>query len=52
MTNNPTDQSFRLVPFLFQFAEPLPQAAHQTLRYDAQRQISQALVNGVWVDAP
>lgn len=38
-------------PFLFQFAEAIPASAHYSLRYDAQRQISQAFVNGQWIDS-
>lgn len=40
------------VPFLFRFAERLPESECLLLRYDAARQISQACVSGRWVDAP
>jgi hypothetical protein len=39
------------VPFLFRFAERLPHAEEQPFRYDTTRQISQVLMDGVWVDA-
>jgi len=40
-------------PFLFRYAEELPEEkTRHLLRYDAVRQISQALVNGEWIDTP
>jgi hypothetical protein len=38
-------------PFLLRFAKPLPEMSYPALRYDAIRQISQAFVDGHWVDA-
>ncbi len=37
-------------PFLFRFAELIPHQELRPLRYDAQRQISQVLVGGEWID--
>jgi hypothetical protein len=39
-------------PFLFRFARPLPEISCPPLRYDSRRQISQAFVDGRWIDAP
>lgn len=39
------------LPFLFHFKEPIPESAHHSLRYDAHRQVSQALVQGRWIDS-
>jgi hypothetical protein len=41
-----------MVPFLFRFAQPIPAYLRHLLRYDAQRQISQVLIDGKWVDGP
>jgi hypothetical protein len=38
------------VPFVARFAERLDEAPLRTLRYDPQRQVSQVLVEGRWVD--
>jgi hypothetical protein len=40
------------VPFLFRFAEPIPEAPLLPVRYDGRRQLSQVLVDGRWVDSP
>ena len=41
-----------MVPFLFAFAEPLPESPLLLLRYDASRQISQVSIAGTWIDGP
>ena len=38
-------------PFLTRYAEPLSGARRTSHRYDEVRQVSQVLVDGVWVDA-
>jgi len=48
MTSSPT-RTMR--PFLVRFAQPLPVAPANRLRYDRYRQISQVFVDGVWIDA-
>jgi hypothetical protein len=40
------------VPFLFRFAQPIPEVPLHPLRYDAARQISQTLIGGRWTDTP
>jgi hypothetical protein len=40
------------LPLLFRFAEPLPSCDAVPLRYDPARQISQVLIDGIWLDAP
>jgi hypothetical protein len=40
------------LPFVFRFAERLPEVVRSPLRYDSARQISQALVGSKWVDSP
>lgn len=52
MTDEQYKNSSTLVPFLLRYAERLSESPSQTLRYDSQRQVSQALVDGSWVDAP
>ena len=51
-----TDKSLKAVakqlPFLFRFAAPLPSCDVVPLRYDSARQVSQVLIDGVWLDAP
>ncbi len=39
-------------PFIVRFAEPLAQRSLRQARYDAQRQVTQILVEDLWVDAP
>lgn len=39
-------------PFLFRFAEPIPDQTTNPLRYDSHRQISQVLIEGKWIDGP
>jgi len=39
-------------PFLFRFAELLPEQATHAVRYDSCRQISQVLIEGEWIDGP
>lgn len=46
MTNEPAP-----VPFIARFAARIDPATCQTLRYDEQRQLSQTIVLGKWVDA-
>jgi hypothetical protein len=41
-----------MIPFIFRFAQQIPPTASETLRYDAQRQITQILESGSWVDTP
>jgi hypothetical protein len=38
-------------PFITAFATRIERACRQTLRYDEQRQLSQVLLDGTWVDA-
>lgn len=40
-----------MIPFLLRYARPLPDISYPPLRYDAARQVSQALIDGKWVDA-
>jgi len=49
-TEDQTKRSANL-PFLFHFKESIPESVHHSLRYDAQRQVSQALVQGRWIDS-
>lgn len=39
-------------PFVYHFAQRLPEMPHHRLRYDTARQVSQVLVDGRWVDSP
>jgi hypothetical protein len=50
MTSEKAHTKQRPVPFIFQFAKPLDGTTARILRYDAQRQLSQVLVDGQWVD--
>lgn len=45
-------ENWHMRPFLFRFAEPIPDHATNLLRYDSQRQISQMLIAGNWIDSP
>jgi hypothetical protein len=47
-----TNASVPSLPFLHQFAQPIPTRASLPLRYDEARQIAQVLQNGQWIDAP
>jgi hypothetical protein len=47
-----SDESKEMVPFLLRFARPVPSNPRHAFRYDAARQLSQVLVDGVWVDSP
>lgn len=38
-------------PFIAGFATPIGHAPLQTMRYDEHRQLSQVLINNVWIDA-
>lgn len=38
-------------PFIIRFATPIEGSEPQPLRYDTNRQISQLLVDGLWLDA-
>ncbi len=40
------------MPFLLRFAERVPRGRLRPSRYNVERQISQVLVEGQWVDAP
>ena len=40
------------VPFIARFADPLPDVPLYTFRYDPERQVSQVLVNGRWLESP
>jgi len=40
------------LPFLHQFAKPIPADSLLPLRYDGTRQITQVLQNGQWIDTP
>jgi hypothetical protein len=40
-----------MVPFLFRFAQKLPDMKPQQLRYDEGRQVSQVLEGDTWIDA-
>ena len=39
-----------MIPFIFRFAQKIPPSAPEVLRYDAQRQITQIMENGNWID--
>jgi hypothetical protein len=39
------------IPFLFDFAQLIPQVPSRAVRYDLSRQVSQTLVDGVWIDS-
>lgn len=41
-----------MVPFVFRFAEPLPDVPRCPLRYDAARQVAQVMFEGKWIDRP
>jgi hypothetical protein len=41
-----------MTPFIVRFAEPLAQSSLRQARYDAKRQVTQILVEGLWIDAP
>jgi len=41
-----------MMPLILRFAEPIPIASSELLRYDAERQITQILQGNEWVDAP
>lgn len=47
MTTSPDN-----LPFLHQFATPIPARSSLALRYDATRQIVQVFQNDRWIDAP
>ena len=50
MTSEKTSAAQNMVPFVFRYAERLPQPARSPLRYDAERQIAQVLLGSTWVD--
>lgn len=50
MTDRPVPGA--LSPFIVRFAQALPCTPQCALRYDRQRQLSQILVDGMWVDVP
>jgi hypothetical protein len=50
MTNN--NRAGFITPFIARYAQPLPTTSPCPARYDSQRQISQVMVSGVWMDAP
>lgn len=39
-------------PFICRFAEPIPDLPLHFLRYDVERQVAQAFVDGEWFDTP
>lgn len=39
------------LPFLLRFAEKIPEAPAGSFRFDAPRSVSQAFIDGEWVDA-
>lgn len=39
-----------MVPFVFHFAQQLPEVIRYPLRYDATRQVAQVLFEGKWLD--
>jgi hypothetical protein len=51
MTNEELKVEGSVIPFLLRFARPLPEVLYPPLRYDAARRVSQALIDGKWVDA-
>lgn len=51
MKNEEKSAGMSTLPFLFRFATPLPEISYPALRYDLTRQISQAFINGEWIDA-
>jgi hypothetical protein len=42
----------RCVPFLFRFAQWLPERTPPAIRYNPERQVGQVLSHGTWVDTP
>ncbi len=40
-----------MTPFLFRFAQLIPDEPLPLLRYDAVRQLSQVFIDGEWIDA-
>jgi hypothetical protein len=52
MITDDLKQARTCLPFLFRFAKPIPHQTLSPLRYDSQRQISQILVEGEWIDTP
>jgi hypothetical protein len=50
MTDEKLKGNLPLLPFVFRFAETIPDQTPNPLRYDLQRQISQTLIAGEWVD--
>jgi hypothetical protein len=51
MTSEKASLAQNMVPFVFRYAERLPQPARFPLRYDVKRQIAQVLMGSTWVDA-
>jgi hypothetical protein len=51
MKNDEKSAGISALPFLFRFATPLPEILCPLLRYDSIRQLSQAFINGEWIDA-
>ena len=51
MKNEEKDVGISMLPFLLRFATPLPEISCPALRYDSTRQVSQAFINGEWIDA-
>lgn len=52
MIINKSSEGLHALPFIFGFGRKLPDVPHHPLRYDAERQISQVLIEGRWVDTP
>jgi hypothetical protein len=51
MKNEEKGKAMSTLPFVFRFAMPLPEIWYPALRYDSTRQISQAFMDGLWIDA-
>lgn len=51
MTGDDQGKDQHMTPFLLLFMEPIPETPRYSLRYDVQRQISQAFIDGKWVDS-
>lgn len=39
------------LPFIFRYAEVMPEQVSFPVRYDRERQLSQVLVSGEWIDS-
>jgi len=51
MIHKAAETSEIMVPFLFRFATLIPESPCRLLRYDTQREVSQVLIDGKWIDS-